>query len=347
MDSSGDSWNFSRGGLMATLDRMATLWQRWNARRKAATDLLRTRCLADLPGGPVVFSVVRNESLRLPRFLDHYRALGASHFVVVDNSSSDGTADLLLGQPDVCLYTTDSHFCGKEAWLDHLLRQHGRDRWCVVVDADELLVYPDSDRVKLPDLCRHLEETHSNAVHAILLDLYPRELAGEADYEPGQDYLGKPWFFDPFSSLRKVPRHFFHGSGLDFRFEGGSRERIFGVAACCSKFPLFHYRPGMFLTDGQHYLEGGHFSEFRAVLYHFKYLQDFVPHIREEVVRGQHWKGALEYKAYAETLSREGDGFRIANENSIRLEDTGQLENLGFLVRPPSYDGFVGKAATA
>ena len=332
---------------MKAIDRMATLWRRWSSRRRAATDLRQTQCPDGEPDGPVVFAVMRNESLRLPRFLDHYRSLGASRFVIVDNNSSDGTTGFLREQRDVCLYTTDSHFYGKEAWLDHLLHQHGVNRWCVVVDADELLVYPDSDKVMLPDLCRYLEETRCNAVHAILLDLYPRELSGNEDYRPGQDYLEKTWFFDPFSSLRKVPRHFTRGSGLDFRFEGGSRERIFGVAACCSKFPLFHYRPGMFLTDGQHYLEGGNFSELRAVLYHFKYLQDFAPHVREEVVRGQHWKGAVEYHAYAEKLAGTETTLVFHCPESLQLTGIRQLEECGFLLRPPSLDAFSRRMGAA
>lgn len=325
---------------MASLNRAFTLWRRWLARRRAALHLLSRR--EDKAKGPLVFAVMRNEMLRLPRFLDHYREIGATGFVIVDNNSTDGTTDFLRRQQDVCLYGTDSHFLGKESWLDLLLRTHGTNRWCVVVDADELLVYADSDRVRLPALCRYLQESRCNAVHAILLDLYPEGLLADVNYVSGGDYFEKSWFFDPLSSLRKAPRHFYRGTGLDYRFEGGSRERVFGVAACCSKFPLFHYGPGMFLTDGQHYLESAHFSELRAVLCHFKYLQDFAPHVREEVGRGQHWGGAVEYRAYADKL---GSGEpRFCNGESLRLTGMAQLEDCGFLTRPESYKKFLARA---
>ncbi len=329
---------------MPSLDRLFTLWRRWLSRRKAGVDLRLISRHEGRPDGPLVFAVVRNEMLRLPRFLDHYRALGVTGFVIVDNNSTDGTPDFLRRQHDICLYRTDSHFLGKEAWLDYLLRKHGGNRWCVVVDADELLGYADSDRVRLPDLCRYLRETGCNAIHAILLDLYPEGSVSEVNYVSGKDYFEDAWYFDPFSSLRKAPRHFHLGSGLDYRFHGGTRERIFGVAACCSKFPLFYYRHGMFLTDGQHYLEAGQFSELRAVLCHFKYLQDFAPHVREEVARGQHWGGAVEYRAYAEKLDRTEAGLSFCNQESLRYSGIPHLEECGFLTRPDSYEEFVSRA---
>lgn len=332
---------------MPALDRLLTLTRRWVSRRQAGTDLRLLSRWEGSPDGPLVFAVVRNEMLRLPRFLEHYRALGATGFVIVDNNSTDGTPDFLRRQQDVCLYGTDAHFRGKEAWFDFLLRKYGRNRWCVVVDADELLVYSDSDRVMLPNLCRYLQETGCNALHAILLDFYPEGPISDVNYVSGKDYFETAWFFDPFSSLAKAPRHFFRGTGLDYRFEGGSRKRIFGVAACCSKFPLFYYGPGIFLTDGQHYLEAGRFSELRAVLCHFKYLQDFAPHVREEVARGQHWGGAVEYRAYADTLDRTEAGLHFYNQDSLRFSGTSQLEECGFLTRPDSYEKFVSRTGGA
>ena len=49
----------------------------------------------------LLFATIRDEAVRLPHFLDHYRALGVSHFLFVDNESSDGTLDLLRDAADV------------------------------------------------------------------------------------------------------------------------------------------------------------------------------------------------------------------------------------------------------
>lgn len=322
-------------------ERFVKTMRRARARWEASAGLRRV--LGSPAAGPLAFAVVRNEMLRLPRFLDHYRELGVSGFVIVENNSTDATREFLAAQNDVCLYATAQRFTAKEAWLDCLLRRHGCNRWCAVVDADELLDYPESGRVRLPALCEYLEGIGANAVHAILLDLYPEGPVSDVGYVPGTDYFLNPWYFDGLASLTKAPRVFYRGSGLDHRLEGGTRKRLFGVKACCSKFPLFRYERGMFLTDGQHYLEGGRFSELRAVLYHFKYLQDFAPHVEEEVRRGEHWGGAIEYRAYADKVARERGRLQVWTPESIRLEGARQLEDLGFLIRPYSYNEYLAK----
>lgn len=326
---------------MGFFNGVTTACQRVIAGWKASREL---KCIVQSQQAgtaPIAFAVLRNEMLRLPAFLSHYRGLGVTHFVIVDNNSSDGTQEYLKSQGDVSLYTTSVHFVGKERWINYLLRKHGLGLWCLIVDADELMEYPESDRLRLPELCRYLEESGSNAVHAILLDLYPEGHLSQSNYVRGDDYFEKTWYFDPVDTLTKAPRHFHRGRGLDYRFTGGMRKRVFGVSPCCSKFPLLRYEKGMFLTDGQHYLEGGNFSELRVVLYHFKYLQDFDLHVSEEMARGQYLWASEEYKAYAEMVNDKGNGLVFRSDESIRLEGSRQLEACGYLVRPQSYDHFV------
>lgn len=311
---------------------------------------LELRCISRPPRGLAktgvrVFAVLRNERLRLPAFFRHYEKLGVSDYVIVDNNSTDGTDAYLASRDDVLLLSTSVDFVGKERWIDHLLHKHGRGRWCLVVDSDELLDYPHSGTVRLPELCRYLDGIGANALHAILLDLYPDIPLSEMNYREGEDYFARDWYFDPFSSLEKAPRHFYRGSGLDFRFKGGMRKRLFGVNPCCSKFPLFRFGPGMFLTDGQHYLEGAHFSELRAVLYHFKYLQDFAPHVIEEAGRQQYVWATDEYEAYARRVSADPSGLVFRNEASVRLTDIRKVEECGFAVCPADYTTFAASAA--
>ncbi len=289
--------------------------------------------------GVLALAVVRNEMLRLPRFLAHYRALGVDKFVIVENNSTDGTADFVAAQPDVCLYRTGASFIRKEAWIDLLLRRHASNRWCVVVDADELLDFPASDRVGLRGLCAYLDARGFNALHAVLLDLYPGGSLAEINYRAGDDYFSGVWYFDPPDRMVKVPRGFGPGAGLDYRFAGGVRERVFGVRNCCSKFPLLRFGRGMFLHDGQHHIEGGRIADLRGVLYHLKYLQDFSPRVVEESARGEHWNGAAEYKEYARVAGTSA--LQLRDEASIRYEDREQMEELGVTVAPPAFQDFL------
>jgi glycosyltransferase involved in cell wall biosynthesis len=323
-----------------SLKRVASGW-------RAARELRRVSGVIPAGDEPIVISVLRNEMLRLPQFIEHYRSLGIKKFVIVDNNSTDGTREYLSTLSDVLLYTTEAHFLGKERWVNFLLKRHGLGRWCLIVDADEILEYPHTDRVPVPKLCQYLEEIGANALHAILLDLYPKGPLSEVGYKRGENYFFKEWYFDSFESMARTPRHFHRGTGLDHRFIGGVRKRVFGVAPCCSKFPLLRYERGMFLSDGQHYLEGGRFPEFRAVLYHFKYLQDFEDHVFEEVRRGQHWQGAAEYRIYAERMRQKTGGMLFRNSDSILLRGAAQLKECGYLVAPDSFMDFASKQVSS
>src|ERR1044071_2492359 len=98
------------------------------------------------------FAKCRNERLRLPAFLNHYRALGVDRFFVVDHDSSDGTTDYLAAQPDVDLFRTHGRFreaAGGTDWLNALLMEFGVGRWCVTVDVDEWLMFPGSEQMSL------------------------------------------------------------------------------------------------------------------------------------------------------------------------------------------------------
>lgn len=309
------------------------LWHRW----ASCPGLHHGKKAESNDKGPVLFAVMRNEMLRLPRFLEHYRKLGVSRFFVVENNSTDGTGVYLQSQPDVHLYRTRDSFTRKEAWIDILLRRHGAESWCVVADADELLDFPGLAESGLAALGDFLEQHGWNTLHAILLDLYPPGFVGALNYQPGDDYGDYEWYFDPFTTLRRRPRAFWKGSGLDYRFEGGTRERVFGVVNCCSKFPFFKFGRGMFLHDGQHYLEGAHIAPARGVLYHFKYLQDFAPHAREEVARGEHWQGAREYARYIEACDAAGEGFTLRDAHSVKFTGINQLQELGFVTVPDGW----------
>ena len=112
-----------------------------------------------LPGSTLVFSVTRNSALSLPHFLDHYRQLGASKFVIVDNASTDSTQQLLLQQPDVILYQTDDRQDLADngmRWINELISRHGNNCWCIYSAPEQVLVFPASDEIGLSGLIDYM-----------------------------------------------------------------------------------------------------------------------------------------------------------------------------------------------
>jgi Glycosyl transferase family 2 len=59
----------------------------------------------------------------------------------------------------VTLFTTREEFkssAGGMNWLHPLLDFYGDGHWCLIIDADELFVYPGFERHKISHLCKKL-----------------------------------------------------------------------------------------------------------------------------------------------------------------------------------------------
>src|SRR3712207_6527634 len=105
---------------------------------------------ASTSSGVPCFSVVRNELYFLPHFLRHYRKLGVGHFIFYDDGSTDGSRELLLGEPDCTVLGSDYSFQqrmpdGKPFHYharSQIPEQFAPDQWCLTVDADEFLFLP-------------------------------------------------------------------------------------------------------------------------------------------------------------------------------------------------------------
>ncbi len=272
-----------------------------------------------------LFAVVRNEGLRLPYFLEYYRALGIDRFLFVDNGSTDDTRDLLLGAEDVHLFETGESYAGARygiAWLEELLGRFGVDRWCLCVDADELLVFEDCETTRLRTLCAGLDRRREQALPALLLDMYGRGPVGERRYRAGESpLLSCPYFdFDDEQIEAWNPGSVF--------LWGGMRQRVFGIKDSISKYPLFRFDPAMTLHPGLHRVDAGvRVPRSNGALLHFKYLDDFPAYVEQEVARAEHWGEASEYKAYAERMRTEPLCF--FHEGSARYEGSRTLAELG------------------
>lgn len=127
---------------------------------------------------PVVITMTRNERDRLPEWLAHYRDLGFTRFMAIDNGSTDGTREYFEAQPDVSLFTSDGDFrryASGRRWVNHIIENHCGDSWCFVIDADELLVFPD-DHLGIAHLVAELDSTSSQIMFAVALDMHADRL---------------------------------------------------------------------------------------------------------------------------------------------------------------------------
>lgn len=249
-----------------------------------------------------LISVVRNERVILPHFLQHYRQLGVEGFLIVDNLSDDGTLEYLAEQPDVALFSTASQFRTTDQgtdWKRALMGQLRLDRWSLVADADEFLRLP--ERISLPE---HLARLPAgvNAQRVLMQDMYPQGDLTRADFSVAPPFMAAPLSDDdPFlrNSIWRGP--FSNGetltSALRHRLIPGSRVDAF----VAQKTALLRYLPWMRFSTSLHYAAEVTPAPDDLIFAHFKYNARFTAKAATEATRGQYWNNAEEYRSYHAT----------------------------------------------
>jgi hypothetical protein len=294
------------------LKRRKLLWRALRARHRLMPLVDRTSEIAaqDI----LAFVVLRNETVRLPYFLDYYRRLGVSQFLVVDNASTDGSAAYLTDQPDVSLWQVADGYRAARFGLDWsawLQLRYGHGHWCLTVDADELLTYDGIDSHDLQALTAHLAAQGRSGFGAMMLDLFPKGPLDSHQYRPGQDPCAVLNWFDtgPYRATRQSPM----GS---LWLQGGVRERAFFAdrperSPTLNKIPLVRWNRWYAYVNSTHSLlpprlneiyEGPGGLQPAGVLLHSKFLPEIVGKSASEKQRQQHFHTPQDFDGYYDRL---------------------------------------------
>ncbi|WP_245845171.1 glycosyltransferase family 2 protein [Pseudothioclava arenosa] len=293
------------------------------------------------PDDILLFACMRNEAHRLPQFLDHYRHLGIAHFLIVENDSTDDTAAFLAGQPDVSLWrSTRSYRAARFGmdWVNWLLWRHGSGHWCLTVDADELLVYPESDTRGLPELTRWLDARGQPSMRALMLDLYPKGPVSGAAYQPGQDPTEVLNWFDA-----EGYRHEAQPKFETVSIRGGPRARTFFAqtpsdAPHLNKVPLVRWHWRYAYLSSTHMalpiaLNGGTEPNPQmptGALLHTKFLDGIIARSKEEKRRREHFTHAARFDRYYDAIIADPD---LWTPESRPYDGPAALESAGLMQR--------------
>ena len=309
-------------------------------RKRRELSPVADRTAAIATGGVLLFATIRNERIRLPYFLRYYREMGIDHFLIVDNGSDDGSREYLEAQTDVSLWSTGASYKASRYgidWINWLLMRHARDRWVLVVDPDEFLIYPFCDTRPIQALTEWLDGQSIRAFSAMVLDMYPKGKIDAVPYREGQN---------PF----EIANHFDSGNYMisknpvyaNLWIQGGPRARKMFAdtpsdAPSLNKIPLVKWHRDYVYVSSTHMLlprglnlvydaAGG--EKAAGCLLHAKFLSTLTAKVADELVRVQHFADGREYKAYAETLREDPDLWCKWSEKYINWR---QLEILGLM----------------
>jgi len=289
------------------------------------------------PDAHVVLSVVRNEALRLPYLLHYYRSIGFDHFIFIDNDSTDGTREFLLDQPDTFVFHTVEHFGAPPGagivWKNGLLDMFCDGRWVLVVDADEILVWPSSGPEKIQALTHRMQAVGARALYTVMIDMYSEKPFGQIGYKPGLPFLDYSRYFDP--------GPFFHQPVKFFPFRevwGGVRTRLFESAdpdihpPTVSKVPLLRWHSGQRFILAQHaLLEAMPLALVRGALLHYKMFDDLPAKCEAKTELAEYYAGGREYHILGAAIRKAPNGSFYDPAISVRYEGPEQLLALGLM----------------
>ena len=323
---------------------------------------------------------IKNETLRLPYLLRFYREAGIDRFIFIDNGSSDGTVEYLLAQRDCHVFQTRDSFADSRGgidWLNAVLDLYGHGHWCVVVDADELLVFPHCEAVGLKGLCRFLDAEGSEGLYTFMIDMYHDAAVADAACQPGTPFTEIcPLFDTDYSFVRRINyRRRRLPPFPETEVIGGPRSRKFapeqlstGVLARMKsrllwevsrplykrglpksvqaspqlllfKIPLVKWRRGYAYESATHVLNRIRLSAVTGALLHFKFFADFYEKIAQAIESGAYTEGSIHYKKFRAVVG-DDRSFSFNYPGSAQYRSSDDLLRHRLIKTTPLYEDF-------
>jgi hypothetical protein len=292
-------------------------------------------------GALTLFSVMRDERHLVEAWLDHHRGLGFRQFLVLDDGSEDGTAELLAAQPDVVMLGSPHRFGdpGLARGRFGILRRNRagtamkdaaprrflpQGAWSGYLDADEFLILPPG----IGSVGEVVGRTRWPGIAASVVDFFPERLTDRAAPPPPparrlDDLLAEAPFFEaePVMRLRgplqPVPVAPAKSTRLFEAHLGG------GPDSARVKVPLARLGP-LVHRFGSHKLNLPPDPRRLLAVAHMIFTADFAAKVARARAWGSHVGGGEKYHRYAQLIDAlDAAGATLTGPASRRFDAGG------------------------
>lgn len=277
---------------------------------------------------PIVTLCVKNDIRRIQMLVEHYRTLGVVKFAILDNGSDDGTFEWMLDQPDIDLYQCHEQYQTfvKEGWINRIISHYGFERWYIVTDSDELVVYPDMEKILLPELTVRLEASGVNRVKAVTLDTYSDKPLFEESLDIRKDFR----WIDSDSYEETTAKV---GTRWIRRFIGGPRYRLMNSDVALDKHPLVYWEKGTVSSDAHYQFPHSEINAapcFMGVL-HYKFIDTDIKEYRKRASDQSTFalNGAF-YRQYMTFYDSQG-GKTMMYDGSVEFNSSEALNSVSLI----------------
>ena len=283
---------------------------------------------------PIVILCVKNDLIRIKMLVSHYRKLGIERFAVLDNGSEDGTFEWLSEQEDVDVYRCYDKYQTfvKEGWINRIVSYYGFDRWVILTDSDELIVYEGMETHSIKELVNYGQKNGIKRFKALTLDVYQNgKIFGDSDnIQKDLCWVDSDSYYE-----KKIKA----GKLEIVRFIGGPRHRLMQSTVSLSKYPLLFFEKGT-ISDNAHY-QFPHEEILKAPcnlgILHYKFLDTDLMEFKNRTQEDSgFFNKGLYYKQYINYfMSPEKKDFMY--DGSVEFIDSGTLKLIDF-IKPINFD---------
>jgi hypothetical protein len=267
---------------------------------------------------PIMLCAVKDDLVRIKAQLEHHRKIGITHFAYIDNMSTDGTFEWLLEQKDISLFRVEEKFHAtvKNAWRKQVTDILGYDKWYLILDSDELFIYPGIEHHPINEYIQFLEQENIMSPLTFMLDMYTKDSLFSSSSISDDDFRTEFCYFDTNTyTIKKTQQR--------WEINGGPRRRVFSSTNNkLTKYCLIKLSKSMIsFTHGNYPLKlNFNVSLPIALLLHYKFLPHDNSIFEERMQSGVYAHGSISYKRYKEIYSK--------NPNiSFYYEDSQKLTN--------------------
>jgi len=280
----------------------------------------------------IVICVVKDDLIRISKFVEHYRRLGITHFAFVDNGSTDGTFEYLIKQEDCDVYRVTVLYSSlkRVVWLNRLISIYGTDKWYVMVDSDEFIQYEKMNRISIPDLTSYADSMGIYRFSGYLIDMYPKGDLFQSNKKA--DFIREYRYFDACG-------YDIHNDEYGVSIIGGPRNRIFHTKNELAKCPIFKLNHDDIIASAHFLLPKikAKYNPISLAIFHYKFIDDNdMVKINDAVNLENYSQGSYEYKIYQNGL-RENKSFYCKNV-SMEYADCSVITKLPYINFPICLD---------
>jgi len=283
-------------------------------------------------------TVIKNERLRIPYMIEYYRGLGVDRFFIIDHFSNDGWQELVKDDPFVHIFQPKNQKAGfcKRGWKHEVMHEYCDGCWTLIIDPDELLVYPHCEKKSLRELCDFMEYENANVLRGSFLDVYSPGLLKDAVVKEGQNPLEVLTCFDnpPIKhyNFGKKPDHNWRKLENVPWISGGLLYRVANHVLCMNKVCLFKYDKTINVIAGHHFIVGRYIksSSIISAVLHTKYSSDLNTFVSEDKVK-RYYGGGEVYREYKKKGLGSDPFFTFETINSTLYKGSEQLLELDII----------------